>query len=288
LFQPLASVWVVDGDTRRVSWFSSTGKFGHNVQTVSVPTEASISPRARVFSMPQQLFADGSIFALGGYLARDVATGRVTSQAMLRLSPDAQTADTIGKLSLENEALVLRGARVTQYRVQPYQDGPMALASRVESRVLTVDRSAHPARVGVIRVSLLGAHGDTLWKQSLTYTPARLPEREVDSVQRDIERKAGRELGPLVRRAMYRPSFRTPVTAVVSTGDGGWWLKRADQGPARSGAYLELDRRGRPTRCIDVGASSFVLWVDKDDVWGVELDADDVPRITRFAIREVR
>jgi hypothetical protein len=282
------SVWVIDGDTRRVSWFSSAGGYARSVQTIGVPSGHGDRRRSLVFAMPQQLFADRSMFALGGYLARDVANGSATSQTVLHLSADATRADTIGGLTIRNAALVLRSARFTQYRVQPYHDGPLALASRVDSRVFVVDRSVHAARVGVLKVAALGMRGDTVWKQQLVYTPVRVPTREIDSVQRAMERSAGREFGGQVRDALYRPAFRVPVSGLVSTGEGGLWLRRADRGAGRRPAYLELDRVGRPVRCIDVAPGSHVMWVAGNDAWGIELDADDVPRITRFVIKTVR
>jgi hypothetical protein len=282
------SLWVIDGGVRRLSVFTRAGQLVRSAQTVGMQSGGAASRTTLVFAMPQHVFTDGTMLGLGGYLARDVASGRVTTQALLHLSSTGGLADTIGAISLRNTALILRGQRRTQYRIQPYQDGPLVMASRSVSRVFLVDRAVDAARVGQIRVVALGLNGDTVWQRVVAYAPVRVPSREIDSVQRSIEGKARAEFAGAVAHALYRPAFRVPVSAIVSTGAGGLWLRRSDRGEGARVAYLEMNDAGRPTRCIDAAPGVDVLWVDGDEVWGVEIDADDVPRIARFAVRSAQ
>ncbi len=86
-----------------------------------------------------------------------------------------------------------------------------------------------------------------------------------------------------VDAALYIPTHWPPVTEGIAGADGSIWLR----GPALDGTttYLVLSAAGDVTTRVSVPETLRVLWADRSTAWVQELDADDVPTLTRFSVQ---
>jgi hypothetical protein len=277
------TLWAIDGDLRRITLFSMAGSVLATIPVTglspSFGTEGS-----RYFPYPKVLSADGVVLGFGGWSGRDIASGRTTNQPLLRMSRTGETQDTLGWVPLGNDHLILRGNRVTMYRMQPFTDAPITVYGATAGRVFVIyrDDPVDPVAAAV-HVTALTVAGDTAWSLDLPYTPAPLPRSHADSVLDGLKKALVRRIPPdVIERALYVPSHRAPITAALAGEDGTLWLRWGED--TRAGTYTVIGPDGRVRGEVAAAPSIHLRWVSRDLAWGAELDANDVPTLVRYRL----
>ncbi|MCU0649388.1 MAG: hypothetical protein MUF00_15430 [Gemmatimonadaceae bacterium] len=279
------TLWTIDAELRRLSFFSADGVYLASSRMAGVAGRAATGRPVTRFALPIAMVADGTLIGTRDYLAAEVARGAVTSQVVVRLSRTGAELDSITAVPMGHDALVLRGKDWTQYREQPFTDGPFVVVARRAGVVYTVAQDvATAADAPSATVTATDVRGRRLWQRVLRLRGSRVSRGEVDSVTRRLESKVGPKFAGAVRGALFVPRFRRPVDAVVADEEGGVWLRLAERSGSSLAVYFVLDRDGRVERCVEAGSRAYVRWVAGDSLWGEVLDADDVPTISRFVV----
>ena len=173
------TLWSIDGDLRRLSFFSPNGTL-----LVTLPYEP-VSPAIGdgvQFFYPyfKALLDDGSVLGFGGSAARDIASGKVAASPLLRMARSGATHDTLGWVPIGNAHMIMRSERRTMYRVQPYSDAPLTIYGPEARRVYIVHRpAAARADSEHVTVTALTATGDTAFVTRVGYLPEVLDRTKV-------------------------------------------------------------------------------------------------------------
>lgn len=274
------TLFVADYQQRRVVFFDAAGR---GAGMLSGFTGVPIGDGGSAF--PGTPLRGDRALSIAMLISRDVATGEVPTRPHLLLSRSGRLLDTIAVTSLGNSQLMLRMGTSVSLTSQPFNDSPFFIAAPAAERGYVVDRSAATAARGAtFSVTALRFTGDTIWTRRYPYEPVPLTRSAVDST---IDRmrptiRGTRVPEATVREALYAPAFRPPISAAFAAADGTLWLRRSDRAQHQ---YLVHDPGGTAIATLNVPSNTQLHAVVGDQVWGVELDADDVPTVVRYRIR---
>jgi hypothetical protein len=278
------TLWTIDSNLRRVTLFSPAGKLIATIPYGSIPLQPGAAG-GFYFPFPLALMPGGNVLGFGGTTSRDIADGRVTAMPILRMTRTGRTLDTLGWVSLRNDAMIMRSARGISYRGQPFTDAMLIAYAPVAARAYVIDRTAATSSARAsYTVTALRTNRDTAWSRRFAYTPVKLDAHVADSV-RDRMRRAYRTryTEQEVDRALFLPAFRTPVSAAIAADDGTLWLRREDGGDRVE--YTVIGPDGNELARIVASARVRLKWVSRWTAWGEELNEDDVPVLVRYAVR---
>jgi hypothetical protein len=246
--------------------------------------------------LPRALLADGR--ALGERLtySRDIVEGRETVQELLTAGSPTGPARPLARLPLRHHTVrVIVGSgpgRSEVYFPQPYADADLFDADPLGRWVVSV---AGPAVTGagraVFTLSWRSPDGVVRRTATVAYVPARLHAatvRETRAFYTDMLAKSFTgaprgQMAALVRDAIFVPGYYPPVTALVSGNDGSTWVRRG--GPGDRATWMVFDAQGRHVAWVTAPASVVLHAATATHAWGVTLNADDVPIVTRYALR---
>jgi hypothetical protein len=184
-------------------------------------------------------------------------------------------------------SLARRSVPQTTIAIPPFSVAAWTDFAPDHRSIVRVDHTAGGAG-GVIelRVTRIGIEGDTLAATTLPLPPRPIPTHVRDSLfDRDVRRLAGelrdegrarRELG-----ALRVPDSYPPVRGVVVGHDLRVWLQLEGENETR---WLVLDPELRPLAFADVPPGMQRLLPAGEDLWGIILDENDVPRIFRYRV----
>ncbi|WP_461412694.1 hypothetical protein [Gemmatimonas sp.] len=205
---------------------------------------------------------------------------------LLRTSRSAKALDTIGSVSIKNRVTIFRDGPSMILTIQRFSDAPLVRVDGNGARAYVVDRTVSAnAKAAVVTVTAIKPNGDTLWTRTLPYPPRRIEKSAADSFRREVERAhAGTSLKQRDREKLaFIPPHRPPVSEAIVSADGNLWLRR-EEGQAQV-EYWVLNRQGVLIGSIVLPRTTSVMEANGAHVWGVETDADDVPRVVRFSVR---
>lgn len=277
------TLWSIDANLRRVSLFTVMGKLLATIPFESATPKLSAGGKF-FFSYPMALLRDGTVLGFGGTAASAIAAGLVTTAPILRLTRSGRTIDTLGWVSVRNADMILRSAKATMYRKQPFTDVPLTVYAATAERVYVVERQvATTLAPNYYRVTAIRPNGETAWVKRYAYTPIRLEPSVADSVRRSLG-QALRHRFPQqeIDRAMFVPAFQTPITGGIAGEDGTLWLRREDTGD--SVEYAVLGDDGEERARVRVARQVQLKWVSGSTAWGAELDDNDVPALVRYRV----
>ena len=277
------TLWSIDGDLRRLSFFSPNGTL-----LVTLPYQP-VSPALGdgvqfFFPYFKALLDDGSVLGFGGSAARDIASGKVAASPLLRMARSGATHDTLGWVPIGNAHMIMRSERRTMYRVQPYSDAPLTIYGPEARRVYIVHRpAAARADSEHVTVTALTATGDTAFVTRVGYLPEVLDRTKVDSLRAAYHKAHAGIFPPAdVDRALYVPAFRPPITGGIAATDGALWLRWDDD--TRSGLVTVIDPDGRTQHTLSIVPGAKLLWASTDAMWAEVRDENDVPTLVRYQI----
>lgn len=276
------SVWLIDVDLRRLTFFTPDGSLIATVPFDPVPP--TLGEGLMFLPYPDVLMREGDFLGFGRGSGMSVDKGEITANPLLRMTPDGRAADTLGWVSIRNDDMILRSARSRSFRMQPFTDSPITVYAAAARRAYVIERwSATEAVPASVQVTALGAAGDTAWVRQVPYTPARLDPARVDSVRAGMEREMGRRYPrEEINRALYAPAFRTPVTSALASDNGTLWIRWDED--TRPGSYAVLSAAGDIVASVTAPARIRLKWVSDSIAWGEELDENEVPTLVRYRI----
>ena len=281
------TLWAIDADGRRISYYTSTGSLLSTVHLPPIPL--TLGQKGQLyFPYPKALTKAGWIFGFGGEAGSSLVKGLVKTRPLLRFGSSSVSVDTLGWVSIEHADMVIRTDRRASLRSQPFTDAPLFAFAPSAERVVVVERlSAMDDTLSAVRVITLNVSGDTVWSTQLPYKPARLENTIADSVRASLHRAyAPRYPREAIDRALFIARFRTPITAVIAGEDGTVWL-RWDAATAAN-LLTVIDANGKRRADVVASTSIGMKWVSATTVWGEELDADDVPSLVRYRLVDAR
>ncbi len=282
------TLWTTDWDQRRLTLFSDTGA----VLELSAIGSESVEPTGTDpgFGMvAETLTPDGYALGWGGFYGSALAAGMFDSIPVLRSTRRGGGADTIGRYAVEFRDLILEARGRTMFAPQPVAvydfvifDGPGGKACVVDRNQVAIGTEA------TVNVTCLATSGDTLWNRTLTFDALPLTAQITDSIRQHQRKRWGAAgfLDSEIDAAVHIPSHFPPVTEGIAGADGSIWLRGAVDGDSVTYTVLaddgSLQTRVRAPRVVRV------LWASGSSVWAEELDADDVPTLSRYEVVGVR
>lgn len=279
------SLWVIDVDLRRLTFFTLDGTLISTVPFEPVPPSLG-QPGARIFlPYPQVLMREGDFLGFGLGTGSALADGIVAANPLMRMNTDGHAADTLGWVSVKNDDMILRSDKSRMFRPQPFSDTPITVFGAAARRAYVVERwAATESNAGSVRATAIDASGDTAWVREISYTPARLDPGRIADVRSQLEKGLARYFSrEEINRALYAPMHRTPVTSAVAAEGGALWI-RWDSLTTR-GSYSVIQADGRDVISVSASPRIRLRWVSDSTAWGEELDENDVPTLVRYRVK---
>lgn len=288
------TLWVMDYGNYSLNYFDLDGGL---LRTDKLDIDLG-SPDNPNPPRPRGLRYDGTILAEAPTWSHQIASGELTSSALLRWDRAGNLLDTIATYPLANTSWEItdpddeRGPR--SYASQPFTDTKIVGLSPVSDQILLVDRTAATsASTHTFHVTVTTFDGDTTFSREFEYAPISLEEGVVDSVvARQTERLAqspffsgmspSKAVG-LVRRGLYVPAYVPPVATAQFGRDGTVWIER-ERMDETALHWMVLDSEGRTVGRVAFPAAVWPLVTTSDAVWGMHFDELDVPYIVRYAV----
>lgn len=292
------TLWVMDLDGYRFSYFGSEGSFLGGLAPPVDLGSAELTRDGVLPPRPAGLLRDGTVWSRTPAWSQQIVEGTLDRVFHFRTDPAGGVLDTLLVQPVgTNGTLGILYPQGGVFTSQPFGDEVMVQPLPDLSGLLVVERPAAvgpgPAEFHVIRVD---ASGDTVFARAYPYPPIAIPRSRVDSV---IEARAGSlhefvgertgiPLGEWRRRvaeALYTPAHHPQVAEAVPGRDGSLWLRLAPSGP-EGHEWLVLDTDGEPLRWVRVPERTRILAAETDRFWGVTQDDLDVDYIVRFRVVE--
>ncbi len=277
------TLWTIDWTLRRFSYFTTAGDL--LATTPFESADLSLEPGSPLLvPYPQTVLPHGTALGFGSGFGHSLAEGLITERPILRMTRTALTTDTIARLSVRNNDLIVRTGGSTMFMPQPFTDALFAVHAPLAQRVYVIERwaatASAPAEYGV---TALHVNGDTAWSKRYAYTPVPIPKEVTDSVRlRHLKWLRPQFATEDVERALFLPAFRTPVTHALAGDDGTLWIRREEIG--ENATFVILDADGRERTHVTAPRRAKLLWASGDTAWGYELDEDDVPTLVRYRV----
>jgi hypothetical protein len=281
------SLWVYDGLQRRTTVFSSSGT-PQTTPIASIRNENS----AKFGSLPETgraallaLYPDRSWYAAMSAAANGTTAADSIRMVHLRIGADGSIRNLVADTKVANDVISLQsGSRTISPRVPfPLNPQPFELApdgSRVVFPIVTSEL------LGQRRFRLLAVNpdGSKIFDRTYNFAPVRISPHVADSVvseRSDALAKRGPELAAQYRKQVKSPDVYPPVGAVLVGRDGTVVIKLAGTTPSN---YTVFSAKGDRIGAFSLPQNVTLMAAEKGTVWGIELDADDVPSIVRYKL----
>jgi len=167
--------------------------------------------------------------------------------------------------------------------------------------------AVHPAGRGVVSlvqglplvgdsagfvVEWTGAGGESRYRRTIRYMPARVAPEHVDAVvahimrgDRWVDRFGSRDaLEAAIREKLGVPEFLPAVTDLVAGRDGTVWLKRTGRWSTSDARWTVIDADGATIADVTVPRDAEVLAAQRDALWAFVIDDAGVPYVVRYRI----
>lgn len=294
------------GDTLVVFDFRTGGNLfnvdGEYLGVVSFKRQTADNPWFG--AMPIFLLADGNVMGFAPVPNSAVLDGARTQQAWLRLTREGELLDTLALQRLVGQDVEVDLGQGPITRRHPFASNPLVAVPPDASFMVMVDRE--PPAGGerpAFRVHRIALNGDTVLSQNVPYLPIELLDSEIDSIAKSIGAPQAERNGltehratALVREQVPWPQYRPPVTNVLAASDGSVWLRRE---PTTGDSIrwdvmdAQLQRVGFVYLPLDIDVKVIVEAGSEGpgpgwSVYGVVLDAFDVPSIVQYQVSEAR
>ena len=249
LFRAADSLWVADWGLRRLTVWSTDGRFGRSVPGADVTRGA----------LPRMRDVEGRFYVpLSSPGGRD-GSGNRDSAAVVRTAPDFSRIDTLARLApLDIAEIDGDGGRRFERRIFSGADQWGALA----------DGSLWVARVYQNRVDWRDAAGR--WT-----TGEALPDRVLEVTRADRElflRTFPPELRSTAEQLPFAP-IKPPFEAGFTSADGLVWLQKSRSVVDSAGSWHVVDRRGRLVREIRLRGFGRILAAAAGAALAIEPDS---------------
>ena len=260
------------------------------VRTTMVPRSAKPAPAdsTRIPSfpiiVPMSLYSDGTLHAglftstnqvLPPAFKGSVAYGRINLdgvvQKIIAVPPNT-----------EDEGSIRAGGSVAS---QPFSSGPSHAISNDGSRSAIAVPTGETGDSASITVTAFNQDGDTIYSREYRVEGVPLPKAVADST---IEARASEvqkmspELAAAVRRDARVPKFYPTIAGLLVGRDGSVWIQLPDREAER--AHLVIAADGNPLGLIFLPHRSRLGAAQRDRIWLLERDENDVQSIVRYRV----
>jgi len=281
------TLYVSDPTAARVTFFSLTGQV---LETLHL-TPHGLSPEWFAVT-PWWLAPDGTALSPAAFLPPTTGPDQDSRQLLVRIDRAGEVLDTAVIVDWPSEeSIELRSPVGSAVITQPFAGSfwPIVAAdgSRVAvTRVLDTEGGDSSAFCATVLRSLR----DTVWSNSYSYEPIPISASMVDSTVAARARRLNKEVFPnpddaerQIRQGISVPDHLAPMSGGVFAEDGQLWLQREDI-PGEDQRWTVLDTAGIPVAQINLPRGLRVEVVRSDTLWGVEVDAFEVPYVVRYLI----
>lgn len=274
------SIWVTDVGTRRTTWLDLDGGLLGTQQWDLDESTPSLS-RHDILGY----LASGA--ALGEPWLPADAVGDERSPRRIRLlgASGADGAREIVEVSSKHTNFRVMDGPTMNIGRQPYPDAPIVAVGVGTDRVVIIDRRVEVTSAArAFSVTAVESDGDTVWRRLIPYAARRLGGSVKDSVVRRMQRSLSRSGASeaVIRAALHLPDTYPPVVDAFVAEGGAVWIRREEN--EGSVIYQRVTADGRLDMETLVPRTLRLLAARGTKVWGIQLDADGVPSIVRFAI----
>lgn len=285
------TLWVADEVQGRINLFTVDGT---PVRSIQFAHTSALTGGKTV--IPGDVLADGSVLGLWRAPLRALAGPTPVAVPLVRFTGGGRPLNQLARVERHNEYAMLESAGGVTFVRQPFTDTPLWEVTPDGSHLVIVTR---PAATSAARAEFLVRKihfsGRTVFSGRYPYVPRPLSPREVaEATGEQAEGLANSRVpGPpeaaaraALQSAFYRPRFRPPVTTLLSGGDGTTWLRREETGGQV--LWWVLDPGGSYLATVLLPAALEVRYADRTQIWGVERDELDVPRVVRLRVSASR
>jgi hypothetical protein len=279
-------LWVFDAATSRISTWAD----GHFVAALSLARLSSRVLPDRL--LPLSVHGDTALVAMR-FPVLSAGSPEHIQVPLVNVSLATQRLDTIASVLLRTPTqLKIDASRVAFTGHVPVNDGSFAAASPRASFLVIVDQPPpRSLRSGEYTISKIGMAGDTIRQWRRAYVPKRISSEYHDLLVGGILERVRRHFANdhAARRAIENsiglPEYLPPVSQVFVDGDDRIWIQHSSTEAGNAEwMVLELDRE--VTRRLFLPSRTRVVAAAGEDLWGIELDEDDVPYLVLYSLRE--
>lgn len=275
------TLWSTDVRSRRTTLFRLDGTVIATIPWANVDA-AIVANQGR--NVVTGLFSNGTAWGeFDGHLARTMRGLPESDKAVVRMSRSGSVSDTIIVVPTVHSMYAVGDGTTFSFGAQRFPDAPVVIGFGAQSRIAVIDRSAsRDGSRSSVQITCISATGNTLWKRALEYVPKRLEKSATDSFVNSVLRSTQRLRleSDVVRRALFLPSYRPPVTAAFASSEGELWIRREDGADAVE--YWVISATGNLIASLATPKNLTLLAARGQNVWGVERDENDVPTIVKF------
>lgn len=244
--------------------------------------------------LPLRIYSDGSRLVRG--IINTAKSGEPFAPAMvyLRISSANRVTGAVAGLPPENvPGFIGLMAIQTRVAIDP-TGGRIVIATSPEIR------SGSPTHRRW-RLQVVDSTGRSLLSRGYSYRPVPIPQRVRDSLAHPpapppsnpailhvtppppmvapLAGGTGRNAGP----QQLIPEYLPPIRHVLAGRDGTIWLERWTLDPAPR--WDVLDDRGDSLMTVTLPVGADLRVADRQHIWVIERDADDVPSVVRYRLR---
>jgi sugar lactone lactonase YvrE len=225
----------------------------------------------------------------GGAFGARPGRGGGDSVAILRYDVARQKADTVAMVGRTKPTIISSKDRMTISRTPIF--------SPADGWGVAHDGSVVIVRAAPYRVEWFAPNGRRTPGTAIAYTPVPVTAADREAFESSASGEGRMAIGqrtadgrtttlsaPRLEReyAKTKPPF-DPENIIVAH-DGTVWVGRHLQANARQVVYDLFDRAGARVDRVALPARTRVVGFGPTSVYGAELDADDIPRLRRFAL----
>jgi hypothetical protein len=254
------SLWVMDNQLGRLSWFGLNGEF----LVSEVQQSRDLRPTAA-----------------GGWIGMRALWVEATETTIQFKAPGQSEPTVLHRLPWTRGGFRIDMGRGTaRVGAHPLSDAPRA-AFHPNGQGLTVIES--PPSGGEVRITRYSAEGQRSLEASATLDAPPVTAEQWDAF---LARFFNPPLPAAITRSqldavLARPERWPPVSAVLQSVDDWLWIR----GPAADTAtsrWTMLDPEARPMGTISLPATLRILHVAGDTIWAVRPDVDDLDIVTQY------
>jgi hypothetical protein len=168
---------------------------------------------------------------------------------------------------------------------QPFRTRNVTAAMHDGSRFVMIYPSVEGSDAGTFLVTSIGLRGDTLFSRRYPFRLDRIAaaeaQKSIDATVASLQRFGNANAESFRARAKVPPAY-SPFSNAIMGRDGSTWISERPAPQSRS--WLVLDPRGNVYGRVLLGERATIEEADLNNIWAVELDADDLPSVVRYRL----
>jgi hypothetical protein len=289
------TLYVTDGNQKRISYFDQNGGLHRTVMTLSSPMLGTKVPAVMLPTVPQVLLPNGSALVLPSIPVAWHETGEARVPYLRLNQSTGEIDDTIAWRHYPPSLFYLmhNGTRMGAWR--PFPTEPLFAFAPDGSGIVTVSRdpAESVSRDATYQVVKISTDGDTVFARTVAYRPrpmnSELVGRAAEASRAFMSRRHDPPSAAAIRDHLQRenwvPRTMVAVTDVIVDQNGWIWLRREYAMRDHPVRWDVLGPGGELLSSVILPSHQTVKAVRGDILVAVELDDLDVPYLVRYRIR---